>query len=142
MRHIIAYLVPLRYLYGKARFMTHIGHTIKKIREEKDLTQQQIADLVHMHRSNYSRVEAGERDLSIEAINTIARFFGMTIDQLVNFDGTMPAEVTTEDKTLLEQVRLIQELEPEEKSMVFKMIDTFLTKKKFKDFFQKNIAAL
>jgi hypothetical protein len=26
--------------------------------------------------------------------------------------------------------------------MVFKMIDTFLTKKKFKDFFQKNIAAL
>lgn len=26
--------------------------------------------------------------------------------------------------------------------MVFKMIDTFLTKKKFKDFFAKNIAAL
>jgi transcriptional regulator with XRE-family HTH domain len=122
--------------------MQHVGQTIKKIREDKDLTQQQIADLVHMHRSNYSRVEAGERDLSIDSINTIARFFGMTIDQLVNFDGAMPQEVTTEDKTLLEQVKLIQELEPEEKSMVFKMIDTFLTKKKFKDFFQKNIAAL
>ncbi|WP_175606689.1 hypothetical protein [Belliella pelovolcani] len=36
----------------------------------------------------------------------------------------------------------IAELEPEEKNMVFKMIDTFLTKKKFKDFFQKNVAAL
>jgi hypothetical protein len=42
----------------------------------------------------------------------------------------------------MEQVKLIAQLEPEEKSMVFKMIDTFLTKKKFKDFFQKNIAAL
>jgi len=42
----------------------------------------------------------------------------------------------------MEQVKLIAELEEEEKSMVFKMIDTFLTKKKFKDFFQKNIAAL
>jgi len=42
----------------------------------------------------------------------------------------------------MEQVKLIPQLEYEEKSMVFKMIDTFLTKKKFKDFFQKNIAAL
>jgi len=45
----------------------------------------------------------------------------------------------TEDKTLVEQVKLIQELEPEEKSMVFKMVDTFLTQKKFKDFFQKKM---
>jgi len=66
----------------------------------------------------------------------------MTIDQLVNFDGHIPDEVTVGDKTLMEQVKLIQELEPEEKSMVFKMIDTFLTKKKFKGFFQKNVAAL
>lgn len=122
--------------------MEHIGKIIKKIREEKGLTQIQIAELVNMHRSNYSRVENGDRDLSIEAINKIAKYFGMTIDQLVNFDGIMPQEITVEDKTVIEQVRLIQELEPEEKTMVFKMIDTFLTKKKFKDFFQKNVAAL
>lgn len=122
--------------------MKNIGKVIKQIREEKGLTQQQLAELINMHRSNYSKVESGERDLSIDAINKIAKFFGMTIDQLVNFDGAMPQEITVEDKTLLEQVKLMQELEPEEKSMVFKMIDTFLTKKKFKDFFQKNIAAL
>jgi len=46
------------------------------------------------------------------------------------------------DKTLMEQVKLIAELETEEKNMVFKLIDTFLTQKKFKDFFQKNVAAL
>jgi hypothetical protein len=66
----------------------------------------------------------------------------MTIDQIVNFDGAVPQEITVEDKTLMEQVKMIQELEPEEKNMVFKMVDTFLTKKKFKDFFQKNVAAL
>lgn len=119
-----------------------LGQIIKKIREEKGLTQQQVADIVNMHRSNYSKVENGDRELSIEAINKIAKHFGMTIDQLVNFDGQIPTEVTIEDKSLLEQVRLIQELEPEEKNMVFKMIDTFLTKKKFKDFFHKNIAAM
>lgn len=122
--------------------MQHIGATIKKIREQKGMTQQQVAELVHMHRSNYSRVETGERELSIEAINKIAKYFGMTIDQLVNFEGNIPDEVTIEDKSITEQVKLIAELEPEEKSIVFKMIDTFLTKKKFKDFFQKNIATL
>lgn len=122
--------------------MKNIGKTIKKIREDKEMTQLQIAELIHMHRSNYSKVESGERDLSIEAVNKIAKFWGMTIDELVNFDGKMPDDITVEDKSLMEQVKLIQELEPEEKNMVFKMIDTFLTKKRFKDFFAKNIAAL
>jgi len=122
--------------------MQHIGITLKTLREEKGLTQQQVADLVHMHRSNYSKVEKGERDLSLESVNVVAKYFGYTIDQLVNFDGNIPEEVTIEDKSLIEQVRLIEELEEEERNMVFKMIDTFLTKKKFKDFFQKNIAAL
>lgn len=122
--------------------MQHIGTIIKTLREEKGLTQQQVADLVHMHRSNYSKVEKGERDLSLESVSTLAKYFGMTIDQLVNFDGDLPNEVTVGDKSLMEQVKLIAELEEEEKNMVFKMIDTFLTKKKFKDFFKKNIAAL
>ncbi len=40
------------------------------------------------------------------------------------------------------QVKLIAELETEEKNMIFKMVDTFLAKKKFKDFFAKNVASL
>ncbi|GAB4459509.1 MAG: hypothetical protein Fur0028_13140 [Bacteroidales bacterium] len=119
-----------------------IGQNIKKIREEKGMTQQQIAELIHMHRSNYSKIESGQREISVDALNKIAKYFGMSIDQIVNFDGAVPKEITVEDKTLMEQVKMIQELEPDEKNMVFKMVDTFLTKKKFKDFFQKNVAAL
>jgi transcriptional regulator with XRE-family HTH domain len=119
-----------------------LGHTIKQIREEKGFTQQQIAERVNMHRSNYSKIESGQRDISIDALQIIARQFDMTLDELVNFEGKVPAEVTIEDKSLTEQVKLIQQLEPEEKSMVFKMVDALLTKKKFKDFFQNNIAAL
>jgi transcriptional regulator with XRE-family HTH domain len=95
-----------------------------------------------MQHSNYSRVETGNRDLYIDAIGKIAKYFGMTINQLVNFEGDIAKEVTIEDKSLVEQVKLIQGLEFEEKNRVFKMVDTFLTQKKFKDFFQKNIATL
>jgi hypothetical protein len=54
----------------------------------------------------------------------------------------VPKEITIEDKTASEQVRLIAELDEKDKSVIFSLIDTMLTKKKFKDFFQKNIAAL
>lgn len=122
--------------------MQNIGKNIKKIRETKGLTQQTIADLISMHRSNYSRVEAGDRDVSIEAVGKIAKFFNMSIDDLVNFEGEIPNEVTFEDKNTIEQMQLIQQLDEEDKTTVFKIVETMLTKKKFKDFFNKNVAAL
>ena len=66
----------------------------------------------------------------------------MTIDQLVNFEGDMPQEVTIEDKNTVEQMQLIQQLDEEDKNTVFKIIDKMLTTKKFKDFFNKNVATL
>lgn len=95
-----------------------------------------------MHRSNYSKIENGQREISLAAVDKIAEFFNISIDELVHMGQEIPKEISLEDKTTVEQVKLIQELDQEEKSMVFKMIETFLTKKKFKDFFNKNIAAL
>lgn len=46
------------------------------------------------------------------------------------------------DKPDLEKMNLINQLEEEDKQTVFKIIDTMLTKKKFKDFFNKNISTL
>ncbi|MEO0556501.1 MAG: transcriptional regulator [Bacteroidota bacterium] len=66
----------------------------------------------------------------------------ITLDELVNMNGDIPEEVNIEDKATTEKVKLIQEMDEEDRNMVFKMIDTILTKKKFKDFFQKNVAAL
>ena len=43
------------------------------------------------------------------------------------------------DKAAAEQLRLIAELDKEDKEVIFKMIDTMLTKKKFKDSFQENM---
>lgn len=118
----------------------NIGENIRKIREDKCFTQQQIADLVGMHRSNYSKVETAQRELSISALAKVAKFFEMSLDELVNFEGNAPQEVTLEDKTTLEQIKLIGSLEPEDKNMVFRLIDTIVTKKKFKDFFAQNLA--
>ena len=46
------------------------------------------------------------------------------------------------DKQAQEQLRLISELDIDDRTIIFKMIDKMLTSKKFKDFFQKNMASL
>ena len=47
-----------------------------------------------------------------------------------------------EDKTATEQMRLIQDLDDENKQTIFRLIEKMLTNKKFKDFFAKNVTAL
>ena len=65
----------------------------------------------------------------------------MTTDQIINYDGKIPKEVVIEDKRATEQMRLIQQLDEEDKQTIFRLIEKMLTNKKFKDFFQKDVAA-
>jgi transcriptional regulator with XRE-family HTH domain len=120
----------------------NVGQNIKKIREQKNLMQKEVAAAADIHTSNYSKIEKGEREPSIEALDKIARLFGITIDELIHFEGKIPKEVTIEDKSISEKLRLIEQLEEEDKQALYRVIDTMLTKSKFKDFFQKNIATL
>ncbi len=66
----------------------------------------------------------------------------MSIDQIVNFEGQIPQEVTIENKSMVERINLINKLEEEDQKTIFTIIDKMLTNKKFKDFFNKNVAAL
>jgi hypothetical protein len=56
----------------------------------------------------------------------------MTTDQILAYDGDIPAEVHIEDKTAVEQLRLIQQLEEEDRQTIFKLIDKMLTNKNSK----------
>ena len=56
--------------------------------------------------------------------------------------NSLPKEISVEDKATLEQLQLINELDKEEKTILLKLIETFVSKKRFKDYLQKNIAAL
>ena len=62
-----------------------------------------------------------------------------TTDYLFNPDSDIPQEVSIGDKHSKEQLKLISELDEDDRQIIFKMIDTMLTKKKFKTFFKENI---
>jgi len=119
-----------------------LAENIKAIREEKGLKQIEVADYIGVDKSAYSKIEKGTRSLAIEELQKMAQLFNLTTDQILNYDGNIPKEVTIEDKTTIEQMRLLQQLDEEDRQTVFKIIDKMLTTKKFKDFFNKNVATL
>lgn len=91
-------------------------------------------------RGNYNKVENGRREPSVEVLQKLSVIFGVTVDQLLsNDDNKTLTPVTIEDKTVTEKIRLIEQLEDEDKTVIYRMLDTMLTKKKFQDFFQQNI---
>jgi len=61
----------------------------------------------------------------------------VTLDALVNDSGAPVQEVTIKDKTLIDKVRLIDDLPEQEKNMILQVIDLALSKKKFKDLVQQ-----
>ncbi len=121
-----------------------LGKNLKKLRENNDYTQQQMADLIHTHRSGYSKMENNQQDISVDHLVKIAKNFGLTVDDIIFFEEKkgMPIEVSMEDKSSIEQMKLIQQLDEDDKQTIFKLIQKMLTNKKFKDFFQKNVASL
>ncbi len=119
-----------------------LANNIKIIREEKNLKQIEVANHIGVDKSAYSKIEKGMRSINIDELQKMAQLFNMTTDQIINYDGKIPKEVTIEDKNTVEQMRLIQQLDDDDKKTIFKLIDKMLTNKKFKDFFNKNIAAL
>ena len=120
--------------------LLQVGLNIKEIRSKKGLLQKDVAVAAGLHPANYNKMEKGEREPSIEALSKIATLFGMTVDQIINYEGDLPKEVTIEDKSVVERMKLIDQLEEEDKQAVFRIIDGMITKAKFKDFFQQQLA--
>ena len=120
----------------------NLADNIKAIREQKGLKQIDVATHIGVDKSAYSKIEKGTRAITVDELYRAAQLFNMTTDQIFGYDGDIPSEIVIEDKTAVEQLRLIQQLEDEDRQTIFKLIDKMLTNKKFKDFFQKNVAAL
>ena len=56
---------------------------IRHLREDKDLSQQTIADFLNIQQRTYSRYETGEREPGIDELINIANYFNVSVDYLI-----------------------------------------------------------
>jgi len=65
--------------------LNKFGNRIKELRIEKDLTQEQFAELSGLHKNYIGMVERGERNPSLKNIEVIANAFNISISKLMKF---------------------------------------------------------
>lgn len=66
----------------------NIGETIKKLRKEREITQEEFAEVLGVSCQSVSRWENENCYPDIELIPTIAEFFGISTDRLMGVDET------------------------------------------------------
>ena len=56
---------------------------IRDLREDRDLKQKHLAELLKVHQSTYSDYELGRLNIPVSALNTLADFYGVSVDYLL-----------------------------------------------------------
>ena len=68
--------------------MQEVVDNIKKFRELKSLTRDEVADKLEMSVSGYSKLERGEVDISLSKLYRIADILEVSVSQILNFDAS------------------------------------------------------
>lgn len=56
---------------------------VRDLREDRDLTQTQIAKIIGMSQTGYSKYETGENDLPTAVLIKLARYYNTSIDYIL-----------------------------------------------------------
>jgi len=62
---------------------------IRDLREDKDLNQTQIAELLQVHQTTYSDYELGRVNIPTSALHKLADFYGVSVDYLLGRTDVM-----------------------------------------------------
>lgn len=58
---------------------------LRALREDRDLSQKQLADLLLVHQTTYSDYELGNVNIPVTALIKLADFYQTSIDYLVDY---------------------------------------------------------
>lgn len=56
---------------------------LKSLREDKDITQIKIANLLNCKQNTYQQYESGKRQIPIESLKKLSEFYNTSIDYLL-----------------------------------------------------------
>ena len=67
------------------------GEKLQKLRKDRGLTQEELAEALYVSRTAVSKWESGRGYPGIDSLKEISRFFGVTIDGLLGADEILSA---------------------------------------------------
>ncbi len=106
---------------------------LTKLRKERGLTQQKMAQLIGVGIAQMRRYEKGKSSPTLEVFKNIARSLGISADELI-FDEDERIEASKIlDRKLLEQFELVSKLNAKDKDAVKTILESVIIKSRMEE---------
>jgi len=112
--------------------MSRFGDILSELREDRGLTQKQLAELFHVSTSAISALETGYRNPSSEMLVNIAVYFDVTTDYLLGLTKSPVSinaltEQVQQSLSVAELIEMLRKLtEPQKSALVLVLRDMTL----------------
>jgi len=109
--------------------MLMLGKRLKELREEKGLTQQELAKIMNLSQQTIGHYEVGRAKPDVDTLNRLANFFGTTVDYLLGrTDVRNPNNKSDEDfpEDVKVLMRSVSKLTDKQKEIVKRLVQEFI----------------
>ncbi|WP_249357510.1 helix-turn-helix domain-containing protein [Citrobacter sp. wls619] len=108
---------------------TGFAQRLRELRRQKGLSQSELGKLADLHYTHIGRFERGTSRPGGDTLKRLADALDVTGDYLLEGAATEAAKARFEDRELLRQFQEVEQLPDEDKEVIKKLLDAFLTKK-------------
>jgi transcriptional regulator with XRE-family HTH domain len=112
-----------------AETLEGFAQRLRELRKQKNLSQTELGQLAGLHYTHIGRFERGTSRPSGDTLKRVADALGVTSDYLLDGAADEAAKARFADRELLKQFQEVEQLPDEDKNVVKKLLDAFLTKK-------------
>ncbi len=77
-------MIGKKHRYYKSGDVSMAYDRIRELREDHDLRQIDIAEILQMSQTGYSKYETGENDVPTSVLIALARYYNVSVDYLLN----------------------------------------------------------
>jgi transcriptional regulator with XRE-family HTH domain len=107
-----------------------LGSRLRAFRQQRGITQVELALAMRLTQSNISAIERGARGITIHQVVELARILRVSADEILGLSGTPGSKDTRspKDRRFLRRLQLIERLPKRDQQALLRTIDAFLGK--------------
>lgn len=105
-----------------------VGDRIRRLRKDKGLSQEQLAELSGLHTNYVGQVERGEKNLTIETLQKVVVGLGVSLEEFFRYLDPMKRK-----DTLGQIVEMLSERSAQDQVMALRVLQTVLDWEKSKN---------
>lgn len=113
---------------------TGFAQRLRQLRQQRSLTQQELAKLASIHYTHIGRYESGKSMPAADTLRRITEALGTTTDFLMDGATEDTARARLTSRALLQRFQDVEKLPDDQQAVVLQLMDAFLAMHQLKSY--------